>query len=208
MASGKYKSSDPIRPIHKRLSKFYSMGKCIVIQETERSYLIRIQTIRSNEKFIWSEAKWIRKLSIKLLEKVGEVNVNTGYVFRFFDMPGAEIKVEYKCKVCGWMNPLDKNSDTSQWKWLCKKCGKLYENGDFSIYNYIKYTKDIIVNGSSAVLTGLSSVAFKKKLENDELFKRSTKDICPFCKYKGNVMEDTVNRIIKCDKCGVYYIPK
>ena len=72
MPIGKYKSKDA-RPVYLMNGpRFIPYGICVVIQETEGSYLLKILKGELND-HRWRETGWIRKKNVSFGKKVGEV---------------------------------------------------------------------------------------------------------------------------------------
>jgi len=191
MGSGRYKRNDHLRPIHKCISDSGKFHTCMVMQETDNSYLIRHLVSEELGWLLFSTSHWKRKSTLKLKEQIATVNIhnNHNYETKLEDLKSMKIESFARCTKCNVVHPISTLDNNSfHWMyWSCPDCQNKTERENFEIL--FKY------NVNAPEIQKKETVKESKITNN-----------CPNCGCKDNKMEDKVNKIIHCQSCGIYYI--
>lgn len=184
MARGFYTSKDKTRPIYRCSSKD-GFTECIIMQETDASYILRKKENRDG-KVVWTKGEWKRKTSVKLGLKIGEIFVDSYELKQSNEMDVESISAI--CPKCGFTGLVSLLKGYS-WNWQCNGCREVHSKEEFEIvYNLI-----------------MRNVDEETETKSGEKLTLITND-CPNCDCTDNTMEDKVNKIIHCHSCGIYYV--
>ncbi len=216
MPGGKYKKGHHNRPIMEISGKTESRF-VIIMQETDKSYLVRPMIFISDQKIVWDQAEWKRKTSVQFIEELGEVNIHNGYQFDFqgsLATRNSQLRsIEARCPFCGsFKSVYDRDKASNHWMyWRCSDCGKNTEKEKYHIYCKFDTTDQEIKEVEEMEKELIENEEFKKEIELQivEVHKKDRKAYkCPECDHLNTEIYDVFNKIVICKQCGVYYTIK
>jgi len=196
MGIGKYKRGDYLRPIYRCNVKSGRYSVCMVMQETVSSYLVRFKVSNMNGIDLFSTAQWKRKQTLMLEKQIAEVNINDKYSYRsLIESPKVFAKSYARCTKCNSEYLVeDLLRSAYHWMyWSCPNCQTKSKRENFEIlfkYGFTEEHPEEVIKDKAKQYNGPVVIT----------------NNCPNCGNPDNIMNDNINKIFRCESCGIYYI--